>query len=199
VGSYLYRQAMVTVDPDKHSEKVQRFEKHVLVYLSEIYRAALRLTGQTADAEDLVQETCLRAFRSLEQLRHPAAARAWLFAILRSVFLRQVEREPRGRAHFSLDDLDGSLLTASEVLQDAYEAVLPSEQLLPQEAHQAILRLPLPYREAVILAHIGGFSYREMARILAIPMGTVMSRLYRGRRLLRTYLGQRPSHLESSR
>ncbi|MBI3824850.1 MAG: sigma-70 family RNA polymerase sigma factor [Candidatus Rokubacteria bacterium] len=187
------------MEPDERSEKVLRFEEHVLAYLSDIYRAALRLTGQAADAEDLVQETCLRAFRSLEQLRNPGAARAWLFAILRSVFLRQVEREPRGRARLSLDDIDGSLLTASEVLHDAYERVLPPEQLLRQEARQAILRLPLPYREAIILAHIGGFSYREIARLLAIPTGTVMSRLFRGRRLLRTYLGQSPSHLESSR
>ena len=146
-----------------------------------------------------MQETCLRAFRSLEQLKHPAAARAWLFAILRSVFLRQVEREPPGRARISLDDIDGSLLTASEVLHDAYEGVLPPEQFLQQETRQAILRLPLPYREAIILAHIGGFSYREMAQILAIPTGTVMSRLFRARRLLRTYLGQRPSRLESTR
>jgi RNA polymerase sigma-70 factor (ECF subfamily) len=70
---------------------------------------------------------------------------------------------------------------------------------LLHEIHQAILKLPLPYRDVVILNHIGGFSYPEMARILAIPVGTVMSRLFRGRRLLRAYLGERPSVTVSSR
>ena len=184
--------------PEERNDRVQRFEKDILVYCAELYRVALRLTGRPADAEDLVQETCLRAFRSLDQLRHPAAARVWLFTILRSVFLRQTEREPAERARVSLDDIDGSLLNASEALHDAYEGVLASRHILRQEIRQAILRLPPPYREAIVLAHIGGFSYREMARILDLPMGTVMSRLFRGRRLLRTYLGQSPSHLEST-
>ncbi len=72
-------------------------------------------------------------------------------------------------------------------------------QALVQETRQPILKLPLPYREAVILAHIGGFSYREMARILGVPTGTVMSRLFRGRRMLRRFLGGSPSRLESAR
>src|SRR5215468_9678665 len=67
------------------SEKVRRFEQYILVYLAELYRAALRLTGQVSDAEDLVQETCFRAFRTLDQLRHPAAAKVWAFSILRSI------------------------------------------------------------------------------------------------------------------
>ncbi len=68
--------------------KVRRFEEQVLVHLGDLYRAALRLSGSTPDAEDLVQETCLRAFQALEQLRHPGAAKVWVFAILRSVFLQ---------------------------------------------------------------------------------------------------------------
>ena len=181
------------------SDKVRRFEEHILVYLDDLYRVALRLTGQATDAEDLVQETCLRAFKALDQLKHLPAAKVWVFSILRSVFLRQAERRPSRRALISLEDIDASLLTRSEALRDAYEGFLPMRQTLLQETREAILKLPLPYREAVLLAHIGGFSYREMAQILSVPIGTVMSRLFRGRRMLRAYLGERPSRLESAR
>jgi RNA polymerase sigma-70 factor (ECF subfamily) len=159
-----------------------------LVYFNDLYRAALRLTDQVSDAEDLVQETCLRAFKSLDQLRHPAAAKVWVFSILRSVYLRQGERTPPRATLVNLDDIDASLLTPNEALRDSYENSLPTERALRQEIRQAILKLPLAYREAIILAHIAGFSYREMAQILGVPVGTVMSRLFRGRRMLRTWL-----------
>jgi RNA polymerase sigma-70 factor, ECF subfamily len=183
---------------DGKSDRIRQFEKLVLVHLNDLYRAALRLTAQATDAEDLVQETCLRAFKLLDQLKHPSAAKVWVFSILRSVFLRQAERMPSRGALISLEDIEASLVTASDALHDAYEGFLPMRETLLQEVREGILRLPLPYREAVILAHIGGFSYREIAHILAVPTGTVMSRLYRGRRMLRAYLGERPSRLESS-
>jgi hypothetical protein len=74
----------------RESDQIRRFEKHVLVHLNDVYRPALRLTGHAADAEDLVQETCLRAFKALDQLQHLAAAKVWVFSILRSTSLRQV-------------------------------------------------------------------------------------------------------------
>jgi RNA polymerase sigma-70 factor, ECF subfamily len=192
-----HRDGRVSIDGE--SDRVRRFEKHVLVHLNDLYRAALRLTGQATDAEDLVQETCLRAFKALDQLKQISAAKVWVFAILRSTFLRQVERTPARGALVSLEDIEGSLLNPSEALRDAYESFVPMRQTLVQETRHAILKLPLPYREAVILAHIGGFSYREMAQILAVPVGTVMSRLFRGRRMLRAYLGERSSRLELPR
>lgn len=176
------------VSPSAQSPRVQRFEEHVLAHVTDLYRAARRLTDQISDAEDLVQETCLRAFKSLDQLRHPAAAKVWVFSILRSVYLRQADRRPAERMRVSLEDIDASLLNSVEVLQDAYEGVSPLAQALRGEIRTAVLQLPLPYREAIILAHIGGFSYREIAEILNLPMGTVMSRLFRGRRLLRACL-----------
>ncbi len=183
---------------DVSPSKVQQFETHVLVYLNDLYRTALRLTGHESDAEDLVQETCVRAFKALDQLRHLSAAKVWVFSILRSVFLRQVERGPGRGAFVSLEDIEASLLAPGEALHDAYESFLPMRQTLLQETRQAILKLPVPYREAVILNHIGGFSYREMAKILAVPTGTVMSRLFRGRRMLRAYLGEHRSSVESA-
>jgi RNA polymerase sigma-70 factor (ECF subfamily) len=173
---------------DGTSDRVRRFEKQVLVHLHDLYRAALRLTGRAADAEDLVQETCLRAFRALDQLKHEGAAKVWVFTILRSTFLREVERGPGRSALVSLEDIQEAQLTPSEALRDAYESFLPMRQTLLQETRQAILTLPMTYREAIILAHIGGFSYREMATILGVPVGTVMSRLFRARRMLRACL-----------
>jgi RNA polymerase sigma-70 factor (ECF subfamily) len=178
------------VSIDRKSDQILRFETHVQVHIDDLYRAALRLTGGAADAEDLVQETCLRAFRALDQLRHPEAAKVWVFSILRSTFLRQVERRPGRHALVSLEDIEGGHLTPGEALREAYEGFLPMRESLLQETRQAILTLPMTYREAVILNHIGGFSYREMATILGVPVGTVMSRLFRARRMLRACLAE---------
>src|SRR5260370_12603279 len=84
--------------------------------------------------------------------------------------------------------MDGVVVGSVEVVGEAYESLPPTVHVLREEVRRAVLKLPLPYREAVVLAHIGGFSYREIAQILHLPLGTVMSRLFRGRRLLRAYL-----------
>ena len=164
--------------------KIRRFEELVLLHLNDLYRAALRLTGKAPDAEDVVQETCLRAFKALDQLKHPAAAKMWVFSILRSVFLRQAGRRSADPARVSLEDLDESTLP-TDALQPRSS---PLRETLLGEIQDAILTLPLPYREAIILAHIGGFSYREMAHLLEVPLGTVMSRLFRARRMLQAAL-----------
>ena len=166
-------------------ERIRRFEADVLVHLDDLYRAALRLTGNAAEAEDLTQDTCLRAFECLDQLRDPGAARAWAFTILRSIFLRRIERQAKSP---SLDVIDSPLLEPGEVLQDSYEALRPIQETPLADVREALARLPLPFREPLVLAHVGGFSYKEIAAILAIPLGTVMSRLFRGRRLLRSEL-----------
>jgi RNA polymerase sigma-70 factor, ECF subfamily len=104
---------------------------------------------------------------------------------LRSIFLRRVERRARSTG---AEIIDSSLLEAGEVLQDTYEALRPIQETPLAEVREALDRLPLPYREPLVLAHVGGFAYREIAEILAIPLGTVMSRLFRARRLLRSEL-----------
>jgi RNA polymerase sigma-70 factor (ECF subfamily) len=164
-------------------DRIRRFEADV--HLDDLYRAALRLTGNAAEAEDLTQDTCLRAFERLDQLRSAASARVWAFTILRSIFLRRIERQSRTAG---VDIIDSSLLEAGEVLQDTYEALRPIQETPLGEVREALGRLPLPYREPLVLAHVGGFSYKEIAEILAIPLGTVMSRLFRARRLLRSEL-----------
>jgi RNA polymerase sigma-70 factor, ECF subfamily len=175
------------VAEDGAAVKIRAFEEQILPILPLLYRAALRLTGEVTEAEDLVQDTCLRAFQSLEQLRHPQAAKAWVFSILRSVFLRRTTREAPPTALVSLDDLDGSRLMPTDALRDLHDPAVSRLSMLP-EIRQAVLRLPAAYREAIILAHIAGFSYREMAQILEVPVGTIMSRLFRARRMLRAEL-----------
>lgn len=176
------------MDRQAQAPGLREFEEQILPHLDDLYRAALRLTGKAPEAEDLVQETCLRAFQSLDQLKYPEAARMWVFSILRSVFLRQAERRPNQRGLVSLEGLAESLIRPSEVLRDLYENFSVGPEILKLEIREAILALPIPLREAIILAHIGGFSYREMAQILGVPMGTVMSRLFRARRRLRANL-----------
>ena len=166
--------------------KVRRFEAHVLPHLPDLYRAARRLTGTIPDAEDLVQETCLRAFRALDQLRSADAARAWVFTVLRSAFLRNAARWQPARSR-DCERLEGGP-SEDGWSRRQYDRESPWHVALVEEARRAIQRLPIAFREVTVLAHIGGFSYREIAEILGIPVGTVMSRLFRARELLRAAL-----------
>jgi len=170
--------------------RVRRFEEQILPHLPDLYRAARRLVRRADVAEDLVQETCLRAFAALDQLRHPESARAWAFTVLRSVFLRDAARwDPATPA--------SSRAGAEHHPASASGDGSPWQGALIEEARLATQGLPIAFREVVVLAHIGGFSYREMAGILGVPVGTVMSRLFRARRLLRAAL--RPGVLDDKR
>jgi RNA polymerase sigma-70 factor, ECF subfamily len=171
--------------------RVQRFEELILPHLPDLYRAALRFARGSAEASDLVQEACLRAFRNLDQLKQPDAARAWVFTILRSVYLREAERRGAG----SIPLADTALLPTDGRWNDL-DPGSPLRGALLDEVRRTTLRLALPFREVLVLAHIGGFSYEEIARILDVPVGTVMSRLSRARRVLRDLLGER-SHAPS--
>jgi RNA polymerase sigma-70 factor (ECF subfamily) len=172
-------------DPDDPRE---RFEAYALPCLDVLYRAAVRLTGDSADAEDLVQEMCLRAFAAIGQLADVGSCKAWLFRILRTTYLRRWGEDPHRRHVVNFADLESALADLQEVAYDHYENDPGYVRLVGADIRRAIVALPLPYREAIVLAHVAGFSYRDMARILDIPLGTVMSRLYRGRRMLRASL-----------
>ena len=168
------------MDGQNAGARIRRFEEQILPHLPDLYRAARRLVRQPGDAEDLVQDTCLQAFRVLDQLKHAEAARAWVFTILRSLFLREAGRWDPARAGHAAAELERSL--------QASPGASPLDGALIEEARLATQRLPIAFREAVVLAHVGGFSYQEIAAILGVPVGTVMSRLSRGRRLLREAL-----------
>jgi RNA polymerase sigma-70 factor, ECF subfamily len=169
------------MDARGSAARVRRFEEQILPHLPDLYRAARRLVRRIDDAEYLIQETCLKAFGALDQLRHPEAAKAWVFTVLCSVFLRDAARWDPARA-------DASDARGGDQRREAPAGESPLQGALIEEARLATQRLPIAFREVVVLAHVGGFSYREMATILGVPLGTVMSRLFRARRLLRSAL-----------
>lgn len=140
-----------------------------------LYRYAFRLSGSATEAEDLTQQTFLAAHRHLDQLREPGRAKSWLCSILRNVYLKQVRNQPV--AHVSLQDV-------AELSTDAgMESPVDEEQL-----QAALLELPEEYRSPVILFYFGDLSYKEIAEQLAVPIGTVMSRLARAKSFLKKRL-----------
>jgi RNA polymerase sigma-70 factor (ECF subfamily) len=146
-----------------------------------LYRYAYRLTGSAADAEDLTQQTFLTAQRKLDQLREPKSAKNWLFAILRNVYLKDV-RDRRRESFVSMECI-AELGTGSDI------EFLPDQE----ELQSALDALPEEYRTPLILFYLEEFSYREIAEQMGTPIGTVMSRLSRGKTYLRRRLAALPA------
>ncbi len=156
-----------------------------------LYSTAVRLTTNPSDAEDLVQETYLRAYRSYGTFRPGTNLRAWMFRILTNAHINRYRARSRRPEETALEDLEEWLPTTSRSQPSAYGRSAEDElldSLRYDEAMAAIRRLPAAYAEAVRLADVEGFSYREIAEVLDIPIGTVMSRLHRGRQTLRRIL-----------
>jgi RNA polymerase sigma-70 factor, ECF subfamily len=164
----------------------ERFEREALPFMSELYAAAVRMTRNPADAEDLLQETYLRAYRAFASFQEGTNLRAWLYRILTNAFIntyRKRQREPQTVSDDELEDwylYDRLGMDAAEASAEA--TVL--EKLPDEDVQDALASLPEQFRLAVLLADVEGFSYKEIAQILDIPIGTVMSRLHRGRRAL---------------
>lgn len=166
------------------------FEDTTLVHLDALYRLGLQLTHNRAAAEDLVQETYLRAFKNFHRFNPGTNCRAWLFTILRNVFLNQIRRS-------GTEVLEGDAGLPDAGLDSVASMTFgggPEEEFLQTMLHgdveRALKALPLQFREAVVLADLEGLTYREVAEVLGCPIGTVMSRLSRGRALLRRGLGR---------
>ncbi len=160
-------------------------------YMASLYSTARRLTGNQADAEDLVQETFLKAYRSYESFQEGTNLRAWLFRILTNSHINRYRARQRRPAETELDDIDDLYLyrrirPAADVGRSAEETLM--ESFSEAEVVAAVEALPDIYRMAVLLADVEGFSYAEIAEILDIPIGTVMSRLHRGRKALQKEL-----------
>jgi RNA polymerase sigma-70 factor (ECF subfamily) len=162
------------------------FEHEALRHLRELQAAALRLTGNDKDAEDLVQETLLRAYAAWERFEKGTNCRAWLHRILTNNFINEYRRLVKERRW--LGQQEPIICQRRRRLALDPEASY-FEQQLADEVVEALLELPEEFRAVVILADIKGQSYREIARHLHCPLGTVMSRLYRGRRILEKSLG----------
>src|SRR6185436_9572612 len=163
------------------------FEAEALASLDSLYRAALRLTRVPADAEDLVQETYLKAFRAADRFEPGTNLKAWLFTILHNTARNRVRDRMREAVTFNSETVDRAADAPPDVgagrFVDTPETLLLRETLDP-DLQAAIEALPEAFRQAVWLRDVEEFSYAEIATMLAIPAGTVMSRISRGRRML---------------
>lgn len=170
-----------------------RLEQAALEHIDALYRTALRMTRNPSDAEDLVQEAYLRAFRSLHQFTEGTNLRAWLFRILTNTYINEYRRRQRRPSNASLDDLEefylyDHLIDSRVQPPDERPEDVVLESLTVENVIQSIEALPEEFRQVVLLADVEGFSYREIAEIVDIPVGTVMSRLFRARRRLQRQL-----------
>ena len=169
------------------------FAELAMPFMSGLYAAALRMTRNPTDAEDLVQETYLRAYRGFGGFQEGTNLKAWLYRILTNTYINSYRAKQRRPQETDLDDVEDLYLyrrlgglESSRLGRSAEDEVM--DLFTEQEVKDAMEALPEQFRMAVILADIEGFSYKEIAEILAVPIGTVMSRIHRGRRQLQKLL-----------
>jgi RNA polymerase sigma-70 factor (ECF subfamily) len=170
-------------------ERQRRFETDALPYLEGMYGAALRLTRNPADAEDLLQETFLRAFAAFETFEPGTNLKAWLYRILINTYISAYRKQQRSPRTVSAEDVEGFSLAQAILDQGGRTPETEVLDRIPDdEVKRALEALPEQFRVAVLLADVEGFSYKEIADITDVSIGTVMSRLHRGRKALQKAL-----------
>ncbi len=178
-------------DLRQNDDTRREFEQLALVHVDPLFSAALRLTRNERDAEDLVQDTFLRAYRFFDKFERGTNIKAWLFKILTNTFINRYRRRVKERS--VVEGSEREVVHDRFMSRDATDYAANPEQylfdrLLSDEVLRSIDNLPVDFRLVVILADLQEFSYKEIAEVLDCPVGTVMSRLYRGRKLLQKSL-----------
>ncbi|MDY7092037.1 MAG: sigma-70 family RNA polymerase sigma factor [Acidobacteriota bacterium] len=175
------------IEYQDNQPRAWNFEDATMPYLDALYNTAYRMTRNSEDAEDLIQETYLKAYKYYDKFQEGTNLKAWLFKIMKNTFINAYRKRQQVPPETDFGEIEGSFesLVSEEVIRSIKD---PEEELvagvLDEDIQSALEELPEDFRMVVLLADLEGFSYKEIAGILDVPVGTVMSRLYRGRRLL---------------
>ncbi len=173
------------------AERKERFERDALIFTNKLYSAALRYTKNPHDAHDLVQDTYTKAFISFHQFEPGTNLKAWLYRILTTTFIntyRKDQRRPQLTGDGEIEDWQLAMSASHTSDQGKSAEMVALENLPDSDIKRALAEIPAEFRIAVYLVDIEGFSYKEVAEIVGVPTGTIMSRLHRGRKQLREKL-----------